>query len=344
MKLPRGGAEALLVLGTLLFLLVGALIVEFGVRAFSDINFLGNSENLFVADAFGASMGNAPNVRGISFGTVVYTDEHGFRVPEGGLPADEGKATAILLLGDSVGFGPAVEEGDTYAGRLRAHFPTKRVYNASVIGYATRDYRNVVAAFVPLHDEVTNVVLVFCLNDVTSRSAVRIDRHLKAKRKTMPREELRERLRSISLFSAANGFLRSHSKFYLHFKHRLFGTERLGWEVVSQLYASDRDADLEASLGEIGWIAATLKERGISFVVVLSPFLYQLENPQDPATQVPQRKLGEQLAAMGVKTVDARPYFDEPPMTAYFLAFDPVHFSKDGHRVMANAIAQALAD
>jgi hypothetical protein len=281
-KLPRGGAEALLVLGTFLFLLVGALIAEFCVRAFSDINFLGNSENLFVADAFGTSMGNAPNVRGISFGAVVYTDEHGFRVPEGGLPADEGKATAILILGDSVGFGPAVEEGDTYAGRLRAHFPTKKVYNASVIGYATRDYRNVVAAFVPHHDEVTEVVLVFCLNDVTSRSAVRIARHLEAKRKMGPREELRERLRSVSLFSAANGFLRSHSKLYLHVKHRLFGTQNLGWEVVSPLYGSEREADLKASLEDIAWIANTLRERGISFVVVLSPFSYQLENPRDP--------------------------------------------------------------
>ena len=344
MKLPRGGVEVLLVLGTLLLLLVASLIAEVCVRMFSDTNFLGNSENLFVAEAFGPSKGNAPNVEAISFGVVVYTDEHGFRVPEGGLPDDANKSEAIIVLSDSVGFGPAVEESDTFAGILRLRFPAQRIYNASVIGYTTRDYRNFIDAFVPLHDELTDVVLVFCLNDVTPQSAARIDRHLEAEKETTPEADLTESLRAVALFSAANDFLRSRSKFYLQFKHRLLGTQGRGWELVSPSYAPGREADLAASLEDVGAIAAALKERGIAFVVVLSPYWYQLENPEDPATQVPQRKLGEQLAAMGVKTVDARPYFDEPPMTAYFLAFDPVHFSKEGHRVMASAIARALAD
>lgn len=336
----------LLVLGTLLFLLVASLIAELCVRMFSDMNFLGNSENLFVAEAFGPSRGNTPNVQAISYGGAIYTDEHGFRVPEGGLPDDANKSEAIIVLSDSVGFGPAVEEPDTFAGVLRARFPARRVYNASVIGYTTRDYRNFIDAFVPLHDEVTDVVLVFCLNDVTSRSAARIDWHLEAEAEmeTKPEADLTESLRAVTLFSAANDFLRSRSKFYLQFKYRLLGTQRRGWELVSSVYAPGREADLAASLEDVGAIAANLKTRGISFVVVLSPYWYQLENPEDPATQVPQRKLGEQLAAMGVKTVDARPYFYEPPMTAYFLPFDPVHLSKEGHRVMANAITRSLAD
>ena len=42
--------------------------------------------------------------------------------------------------------------------------------------------------------------------------------------------------------------------------------------------------------------------------------------------------------------IDPRPSFDEPDRrsTDYFLAFDPMHFSALGHRVIANVIAEAL--
>ena len=186
----RRGEKVAALFGSLLFLLLFALIAEFAVRTFSDLNFLGNSRNLFISDAYGTSKGNAPNVEAVSFGAVVYTDEHGFRVPKGGLPGDESKREAILLLGDSVGFGPAIEdEGETFAGLLRARFPAKRVYNSSVIGYTSADYKNVVEAFIPLHPEVSDVVLLYCLNDVSPSSAELIDRFLKAAKEERPEPE-----------------------------------------------------------------------------------------------------------------------------------------------------------
>ena len=178
MALRRGGAESLLVLGSLLCLLLIGGIAEIAVRTFSAVDLLGNSRNLFVAQAYGTSNGNAPNVEASSFGRLVYTDEHGFRVPKGGVPEDAGKPEAILILGDSVGFGPAIEESDTFAGLLRTRFVDRRIYNSSVIGYSTSDYRNVVDAFLPRHPEVKAVVLVYCLNDVSSTSAQQIDQYL----------------------------------------------------------------------------------------------------------------------------------------------------------------------
>ena len=165
--MPRR-AEWGLLLGSVLatFLLIG--IAEIAVRTCSNIDPLGNSAHLFIADAYGTSNGNARNAEAISYGQTVYTDEHGFRVPKGGLPGDESKPEALLILGDSIGFGPAVEEADTFAGLLRSRFPSVRIYNSSVIGYSTPDYRNVVAAFVPTHPEVTAVVLAYSLNDISS--------------------------------------------------------------------------------------------------------------------------------------------------------------------------------
>ena len=343
MRLRRRGAEWLLVLGSLVFLFASAALAELAVRVFSDVDLLGNSRNLFVANAYGTSNGNAPNAQASSFGQDVYTDAHGFRVPKGGVPGDADKRVALLILGDSVGFGPAVEDDETFAGILRKRFPDVRVYNSSVIGYSTGDYRNVVDAFVPEHPEVKAVALVYCLNDVSITSAQNIDRYLRDQQQPAP-QNLTETLRSFTLLSDLNDYLRSRSKLYLFIRHRLLGTQLRDWKAALGLYGPERAADVEKSARDIGALARALEARGIPLVVVLSPFEYQLREPGDPETQIPQRVMGELLTKEGVEFVDARPWFDEGvPSTDYFLGYDPMHFSALGHRVIAEGIAVALA-
>jgi len=340
--MKRGRAELLLVVGSLLFLALLGGAAEIAVRAFSSIDLLGNSKNLFVANAYRTSHGNAPNVEASSFGLTVYTDEHGFRVPKGGLPDDARKTQAILILGDSVAFGPAVEEPDTLAGRLRARFASHRIYNSSVIGYSTPDYRNVVDAFVPGHPEITAAVLVYCLNDVSAGSAQNIDRYLK--QETAPPADLTETLRGFQVLSVANDYLRSRSKLYLLVRHRLLRTQTRDWRALLPLYGEDRAADVARAVSDVAAVAAALARRNIPLVVVVSPFEYQLREPADPATQIPQRSLGGRLAALGVPWLDPRPSFDAGrPSSDYYLAYDSMHFSAEGHRVMADAIAAALA-
>jgi hypothetical protein len=340
----RRGGEWLLLLGSLLFLVVLLGLAELAVRAFSDVDLLGNSKNLFVAKAWGESNGNAPDVEASSFGQVVYTDEHGFRVPKGGVPGDAQKSSALLILGDSVGFGPAIEESETLAGRLRARFPDMRVYNSSVIGYGTADYRNVVDAFVPSHPEVKAIVLVYCLNDVSSASAQNIDRYLHREPAEPPPRNLTETLRSFQILSDANDYLRARSKLYLFLRHRLLGTQLRDWKLVLPLYAMDRMADVQQSARDIAAIAAVAKARGIPLVVVLSPFEYQLRRPDDPETAIPQHVIGQYLSQEGVPFVDPRHAFDTSvPSSRYFLAYDPMHLSALGHRVVADVIADALA-
>ncbi len=336
-----GRAELLLVAGSLLCLLLLALIGELAVRVLLDLNFLGNSRDLFVANAYGPSKGNAPSAQAISFGAVVHTDEHGFRVPEGGVPADAKKSDAILILGDSVGFGPAVEERETLAGLLRARFPAKRIYNSSVIGYATPDYKNVVDAFLPLHPEVTDIVLVYCLNDLSARSAEAIDRYLEEKQQE---PDLRRTLQELGPLRLVNDFLRERSKLYLLLKYQVMAPRQKQWEEITRLYGDGSEASLEGSARDVADVAARAQEAGARFLVVLAPFEHQLRNPDDTASQVPQRKLGELLSRAGVEHVDARPAFDRGPGAPdYFLPYDPMHFSRAGHRVMAEVIAGALA-
>lgn len=340
----RRRGELLLLLVSFVFVLLLCGLAELAARAFSSVDLLGNSKELFVPHAWGTSHGNAPNVEAISFGGVVHTDAYGFRVPAGGLTDDARKRDAVLILGDSVGFGPAVEEEETFAGLLRARFPDWRIYNASVIGHTTADYRNVVDAFVPAHPEVKAVVLLYCLNDVSALSAQNIERYVDEDEagKAAPPKNLTETLRSFRFLSDANDFLRSRSKLYLLVRHRLLGTQRRDWNGVLQLYTGASQAGVEASVGDIAAISASLEARGIPLVVVLAPFEYQLRAPQDPETQIPQQRLGELLAREGVAFIDPRPSFDGAHSADYFLAYDPMHLSALGHRVIADVVAEAL--
>jgi hypothetical protein len=336
-------AEWILLLASWLspFLLLG--LAELAVRAFSDVDLLGNSEHLFVSERYGPSKGNAPNVEAMSFGQRVYTDQHGFRVPKAGLPGEERKRAAILVLGDSVAFGPAVEEEDTLAGLLRVRFPSTRIYNSAVIGYTTPDYRNLIEAFVPAHPEIEAAVLIYCLNDISSYSAQTIDRHLQERQGIAPEQELTETLRSFAPMSAANDFLRSRSKFYLLLRHRLLGTQLRDWKAVLPLYSEDRDADLAESVADIARMAAALEARGGRFVVVLTPFEYQLRNPEDPETQIPQRKLARLLEQARVDNVHARPNLVAGRASTHnFHAKDAAHLSGLGHRVMADVVTETL--
>jgi len=341
MKSRRYRGEWLLLLGSLLVLAVLAGLAELAVRAFSSVDLLGNSRNLFVAKAWGDSNGTAPNVEAIAFDQVVYTDEHGFRVPKGGVPEDAAKREAILILGDSVGFGAGIDEPETFAGLLRARFPERRVYNSSVIGYSTPDYRNVVQGFVPSHPEVTAVVLLYCLNDVTAATSEHIDRYLK--QQASPPKSLTETLRSVQLLSDANDYLRSRSKLYLFIRHQLLRTQMRDWKLVLQLYSPEHAGEAAQSVRDIADISAALQARGIPLIVVLSPFEYQLRRPDDPETQVPQRIVLDLLAKAGIDAIDPRPSFDASvPSADYFLGYDAMHLSARGHRVIADVVTEAL--
>ena len=270
-------------------------------------------------------------MEGSSFGKLVYTDEHGFRVPKGGLPEDERKSEAILILGDSVGFGPAVEEGDTFAGLLRTRFPARRIYNSSVIGYSTPDYRNVVDAFLPRHPEVKAVVLVYCLNDVSAASAQNIDRYLKEQKQNAPKKNLTETLRSFTLLSDANDFLRSRSKLYLFLRHRLLGTQMRDWKGWCSLY-SERPRRRRRAVGARHRRDRRRPEgaghpvRGRTLSVRVSAEEPGRSGDADPAAKTRWASLAE----AGVDYIDPRPVLRRArrPSTDYFLAYDPMHFPR----------------
>ncbi len=316
-----------LLAASLLFCLFAALAGEAYCRLFLDISLQGNSRHLFVANAFGESMGNARNVKAVSFGVDVYTDDHGFRRDPG--REERTCDSAVLILGDSVAFGPGVEESKTFAGLLRRSLTGTTVYNSSVIGYALPDYRNVLNRFVPDHPEVRKVYLVFCLNDVSSQSALNINRFLN------PGGDgnLVDKARGVPVVGAVNEFLRSRSELYLAVKDALtnprmrYFQEDLGYYSVEE----GRFAELMQPALDID---RACRERGIEFTVVIAPCEPQVSST-DPSFQLPQQKLADYLGSRRIRYIDPLNRFRRYPgdRGKLYLSGDAVHFSAAGHRL-----------
>src|SRR5262245_25800667 len=113
-------------LAVVVAVLIAALALgELLARACSDPPLPGIGPELFVSDRFGSSRGNASGQETTVFGERVVLDADGFRVPEPGYRSNA--ARALLVVGDSVAFGPGVPEPETVAGRLRREFPAWNV-------------------------------------------------------------------------------------------------------------------------------------------------------------------------------------------------------------------------
>jgi lysophospholipase L1-like esterase len=298
------------------------LAAEIGVRYFTDVTFFGNSRNLFAPAAF---MTNAPDVRAVSFGAEVITDHHGYRVPQPGYRYPS-NTRRLLVVGDSIAFGPGISEPETFAGRLRSlrHWS---IYNAAVIGQSASDYHRVIGESIDrIHPDA--VYLVLCLNDVSAVSASEI------------KGGAIDKLRQYTMISAINDFLRDNSKLYIYLKGLLTDPSQRYFMADWQQY---QDAGKVAeALTPLQRIAESLKARGIEFTVLISPYEYQLRPAAPRESLLPQRTIAAILAERGIRFVDMTDWFRKERPGSYFLRFDPMHFSAEGHRVVYSGVARMI--
>jgi len=349
---------------------------ELAVRLGTTITFHGNSANLFTPNRFGTSRGNTPKVRALAFHEPVYIDGNGFRIPSPDYQYPSTKGDRVLILGDSVAFGPGVPEEKTFVGELRASKPDWAVFNSAVLGYSLFDYVNVIRSLLQRHKRYTLVVLVMCLNDVSGASALFLekptapqpsadsaqsqdgfsgsrDSSATAQQVHSPggtqRLSLVERARSIPAAAAANDWLREHSKLYLYLKGILTDPSARYFQ-ADYLNYDDRVGE---KLGVFLSIADELRRAGIPLLIVISPYEYQLRLLQDQAAMrrtdldvmLPQKKIQAYLTAHGLTAFDAIDFFRSQggaKSKALFLPFDPMHFSAKGHFLMYRFLQELL--
>jgi len=330
----------LVLLTTLVFIGILIGVVELYCRLFTDINYLGNSTNLFIANAYGDSKGNTPNVEAMSFGAKVYTDKYGFRIAPKN--KDTERQSAILILGDSVAFGAGVNNDKAFAGLLRARFPDTRIYNSAVIGYDLDDYLNVVNYFVPQHKEIKLVYLIYCLNDVTSGSAQAIDEYLAKTGNQAALKNLRtmQDLGQNGLIQSVNSFLQARSKLYVALKGNISDISLGILQYDMQFY---RDADIQERLKTLSVINEELDSRGIQFVVAIPPYEAQLRFRDNTELMTPQRIVGDYLRSNRINYIDVAKYFTGNSRDLY-LYHDAMHLSPKGHEIMLKILTADIVN
>ena len=309
--------------------LVLILLGELLCRLFTDINFLDSSAGLISQNRFSGSYGNTPNFEGVSFGEPVVIDENGFRV-DPTRPSDLGSGeAAILILGDSVGFGPGITADGTIDALIRPRLKDRRIYNASVIGYDTFDYKNAGLAIVKDKPEISEVLVLFCLNDISGVSA----------RKIKAQGGQADPSGDTSLIQRANNYLRSRSKLYLYLKDLLRDTQMIYFQNEHAAYQQGQEY-VDQAIDPLSELSSELKQNGVSLKVFVSPYEVQLR-PGAPAEYLaPQTMLAESFRKKGVDFVDLYPEFQASGRSSkeLFLAGDPMHLSRAGNALVAEAI------
>ena len=329
-----------------LIILIGSL--EFSFRVFSDINFLGNSKTLFAA---GKPKRNNPGIEAISYGEPVFIDSDGYRVPDLEYRYPNIPKQRILFLGDSIAFGPGVREEETFIGLLRNRYDDFQIINSSVIGYSIRDYEFILDRIENGNSDSMNVILVYCLNDISKQSATEIDRIVGAETKEAP-ADLRhyiQNLKKIKIVERLNSFLIRRSIFYLWLKGALTDPAKRYYLQDRALYEDDTKVKETADV--LFRIKSKVLSKGKSFNLVISPYEFQLRSNndvdefQDSAT-TPQNRLTRELERRGVEWIDARQFFEISPrrtLSDYFLPYDPMHLSKEGHLSFFHGLVAELS-
>lgn len=326
-------------------------LLEFFTRFLSDINFLGNSKNLFLKYDDG-SYGNSKSVKGKSFGIDVYTDQNGYRVKgKGYLNRDLHSKNQVVIIGDSVGFGSGVIFENTFQGLLEKSFKEHSFTNLSVIGYDTFDYMLATDRFFNNNkNKIKAAFLIFCLNDITSKTSEDIRNNLFERN---PTEKLKntnfftsfnsfEKLKKIKFFTSSNSFLRDKSKFYLFLKNNIIDTQKLTWQSHKKNYEIQSKENIYDKLKPINKIYKKFKNKKIPLKIIILPYEFQTRKNQTQEN-LPQKILTEYFLAHGLTFIDAHEIFvKESNPETMFLKYDSMHLSEKGHKILYKIISGFL--
>ena len=273
-------------------------------------------------------------------GVTYRTNAAGFR--GGPWPAAPVKA---LLVGDSLVYGDEVREEDLVSSRLQALLGGP-VVGAGVGGYGTFQERRLVEVLAPrLRPE--RVILMFSYNDVDDPH-----RHLKVSR---PLPFLPEALPvpvppapeppPWSAADLADLVARRVSRLYVAFR---IAYTRL----TTPRAAAPAGHEWEHCLVDLGrpdsararWLARELTALGAlsrslhtPVVVALAPLRYQLP-PESLYADAPRRTVAALCREAGLGCLDLFPEFEKNGGERLFV--DTGHFSAEGHRVAAAALAR----
>ena len=321
---------------SLIFFIFGFL--EIGARLFSRAIFFGNSKNLF--DTSNKNyITNCKSCEAESFGQKIYTDKFGFRTSNPNKLNSKIDKEKIIIIGDSVAFGPGVKYKETFQGLLSDNFSEYIFINRSVIGHSLDQHLQTANLIKKDHQNINKVYLIYCLNDLSNISSYEIIKN------SEPNEidnNWVDKIKKNKFFSLINEQLRNKSILYMLIKGIVTEPQERYFFSDLKNYSLDED---KLNINILKEISEIFKEQNIEFTVIVSPYEYQVRNAElNNNLLLPQKLLKEFFEKNQISFIDAYTNFLESGFRSsdLFLPYDPMHLSTAGHKILFEIIQKDI--
>ncbi|TRZ93935.1 hypothetical protein D4R78_07375 [bacterium] len=315
-----------------------------------EINFVGESNYLIIENKYGKTFGYKPNVRGVSWGAELYTDNYGFRFdPQGAYQHKKDQSLpSVVILGDSVALGIGVPAKDAFVNLISQQVRGYNFYNASVIMYGVSHYKDVVEQFVIPNQRNLNikeVFLFYTLNDINNLVPLKGQEFIRQKSGFPEYKNIAGFVKKLTKIYDFNPFLVSHSKLYLLLKKIFYDCSKTWFFYDYQEY---RNAQRLRNLGDtMRYIKDALSHEKIELTILVLPYEFQLRE-NNRQYLLPQEVISAELNKIGVKNYDLYPavyrLMKEKGFSSrdLFLFNDHCHPSVKGNAIIAQVVLKIL--
>jgi len=266
-----------------------------------------------------------PKSEGVVLGEKFFTDNLGFRVPSKEYRYEPKKK--ILFLGDSVTFGVGVKEEKTFVGKFRKNSTEYAVFNLALFGYQIKEYSAQINDLKSLYP-IDKIFIFLTLNDVYDNANIRL-----TKKSENTYNKSFKKIFNFDFIKKINNYLRDKSYLYTFFKGNVIDPPETWFNNTLTYYKKN---DLEFVRNFFLDFTNFVNKNGIQSYIFILPYEYQTRDCKKELL-LPQRKIIALSKDIGNNFYDLTANFCkyERPKKL-FLKYDPMHLSKDGHKLVFN--------
>jgi len=291
-----------------------------------EIQVAGTDRKLLEANVYYESVGLKKNSEGESNGVLKKVDENGFWKYS---IRKKSNARKILILGDSAAMGLGVEDDSTFVGLLNQDFDYIEFYNASLIGYSSTDYLHVTKSLIEQRKNdlmISDIFIFWCLNDIYSN---------------LPDPDSPEQ--KSDFIKTITTFLGRNSRLY-HFLKNTFSDRSKAYFDYDRQFYIDTNEQLIKSVQNLKVLKQITDTSNVSIKIFLLPYEYQIRKANKPDFFEPQKLFKSLLSDSNFDVIDCSEAFKllNTPSKDFYLYGDGIHFSKFGHRTLANYLISIL--
>jgi lysophospholipase L1-like esterase len=263
------------------------------------------------------SPGLKANAQAMIWGRLFHTDQYGCRQPAKGYKPGKKK---WLFIGDSVTEGVGVGDSAVFPSLVFDRNDSLNIFNYSLIGYSVNDYLNVLKSVLAKNDStIERVSIFYCLNDVYGPTKM-------AELPVMARQDF---------MGQASAFMQQNYNTYKLIKLLLFQNSDRYFQYDMQFYKAG-DEHFKNAMTTLLLCDSACINAGAAMDVVILPYRSQVSGA-DVEHRLPQTMVGNYCKSHYIHFLDPSDHLSKlgDPAALYLFA-DEIHFSRLGHRAVAD--------